>query len=84
MESQLTRLPVQATAWPGFSERTLVFTAPQSAHVKFSNARSRRVGCGSITACNVGLWHFGQLSLINKAKDMMSSFRVSRVRPTSI
>jgi hypothetical protein len=60
---------------PGFNERTLVFTGPQFAHSKFWSARSRRVGCGSITAGFTGLWHLGQVSSINMATDMASSFR---------
>jgi hypothetical protein len=46
-----------------FSKITLVFTGPQSAHVKLWNARSRLDGCGSISICISGLRHFGQVSL---------------------
>src|ERR1700686_309489 len=39
----------------GFSEMILVFTGPQSAHMKFSSATSRRLGCGSATPRIIGL-----------------------------
>ena len=73
-----TRPPIQAAEPPCLNERTLVFTGPQSAHSKFWSARSRLDGCGSIGACMIGLRHFGQVSLKNKFRDMVSSFRAGR------
>jgi hypothetical protein len=53
-----------------FRNTILVFTPPHCAHSNLCIERSRRVGCRSMRASFIGLRHLGQVSFINRSKDM--------------
>jgi hypothetical protein len=57
---------------PGFSEMILVFTGPQSAHMKLWSARSWQLGCRSKTDCIIALRHLGQTFSAYTIKDIAS------------
>jgi hypothetical protein len=56
-----------------FRKRILVFTRPQSRHSNLWTKRSQRVRCCSTTARFIGLRHLGQVSFLNRSKDMVES-----------
>jgi hypothetical protein len=69
---RLFGLPVHATATFGSRKRTFEATGPQPAHSNLCTARRRLVGCGAMAASFIGLRHLGQVSFINRSKDMVA------------
>src|SRR5580704_805988 len=57
-----------------FRNTILVFTPPHCAHSNLCIERSWRVGCRSMRASFIGLRHLGQVSFINRSKDMARPF----------
>src|ERR1700691_2118283 len=57
-----------------FRKTTLVATPPHFAHSNLWTVRSRRVGCCSVRASFIGLRHLGQVSFMNRSKDMARPF----------
>ena len=57
-----------------FRKTTRVVTPPHFAHSNLWTVRSRRVGCCSVRASFIGLRHRGQISFMNRSKDMARPF----------
>jgi hypothetical protein len=88
MSSRVFGLPVHATGTFGSRKRTFEATGPQPAHSNLCTVRRRLVGCGAMVASFIGLRHFGQVSFINRSKDMVAllgdRFLARYVRPESM
>jgi len=51
-----------------------VMTGPQSSQLNLYSAVSRSVGCSSIVACRIGLWHLGHVPFAGRLIKSAKSF----------